>query len=393
MSDISHFDHDLADELTRIVGGVMSVDDVTYTPVSGITVRFRGHLLMDSAEAFDLLEERFRPLGHIPIFRKEADRDVVLALEGSFNARPRPIWPNVLLLVLTVISLLMVGAEIELAHREVEVESITILLTHLWMGWPYALSVLLILGAHELGHYFAAKRHRVPATLPYFIPLPPPFSLFGTMGAFINLRAPMRNRRAMLDIGVAGPLAGMVFAVPILFIGLATSPVLPLPTDTPYLVEGNSILYAVAKFLIFGRWLPSGGADVFINQIAQAGWTGLLVTGLNLIPLGQLDGGHVIYTLLGERARKLYWPVMGVLAVMAILVSDAWMIWLAILLIFGRSYAVPLDMITPLDGRRRMIGIMAMVLFILVFVPDPIRLVEPVATVRDQVFMLIRTLP
>ncbi len=127
---------------------------------------------------------------------------------------------------------------------------------------------MLILGAHELGHYFAARYHKVPVTLPYFIPLPPPFSLFGTLGAFIQLKAPIKSRRALLDVGAAGPLAGFVFALPILIYGLATSPVGPigpLPADGVILLEGNSILYALTKFMIFGQFLPNGNLDVQLN--------------------------------------------------------------------------------------------------------------------------------
>ena len=242
-----------------------------------------------------------------------------------------------------------------------------------WRGWPYALSLILILGTHELGHYFAARYHRVNVTLPYFIPLP--IGFFGTLGAFIQLREPMRNRKILFDVGVAGPLAGLIVAVPVLLIGLATSHVEPLPDET-YVLEGNSLLYAAAKLVVFGELLPNGEEDVFINQLAKAGWTGLLITGLNLIPLGQLDGGHVIFTLIGKHARRLYLPVLGTFVVLS-LYSSAWLPWTLILFFVGRLYAVPLDMITPLDTRRRWIGYAALLIFVLVFVPLPLQVIEP----------------
>src|SRR5690606_10828231 len=141
-------------------------------------------------------------------------------------------------------------------------------LWQIWRGWPFAASILLILGAHELGHYFAARRHNVPVTLPYFIPMP--LSLFGTLGAFIRLQGPVNNRRALFDVGAAGPLAGLVFALPILFFGLATSDVGPISPGG--LFEGNSVLYSALKYLVFGRLLPGGGEDVYLNQVAWAGW-------------------------------------------------------------------------------------------------------------------------
>jgi Zn-dependent protease len=175
-----------------------------------------------------------------------------------------------------------------------------------WRGLPYALSILAILGGHELGHYFVARYHRVATSLPYFIPLP--FGIIGTMGAVINLRAPIKNRRVLLDIAVAGPLVGVLIAVPILFYGLATSTV--TYSTEGGLIEGNSILYAVAKIAILGEFYPNGEMDVFINQMAWAGWVGLLVTAFNLVPISQLDGGRILRAYLGEKAHTLHMPFL-----------------------------------------------------------------------------------
>jgi membrane-associated protease RseP (regulator of RpoE activity) len=197
------------------------------------------------------------------------------------------------------------------------------------------------------------------------------------MGAFIRLKAPVKNRRALLDVGAAGPLAGLCFALPILLYGLATSPVGPLPTDG-YIAEGNSLLYLLAKLAIFGRILPSGGIDVSLNQVAWAGWVGLLVTGLNLIPVGQLDGGHVAYVLLGKKARQLFWPIIIGLGALVLLTGTVmWALWIVLLYYFGRFYAEPLDDVTPLDSRRRLVAIFTLFLFVLVFIPIPIRVVFP----------------
>jgi membrane-associated protease RseP (regulator of RpoE activity) len=226
---------------------------------------------------------------------------------------------------------------------------------------------MLILGAHELGHYFAARRHRQSVSLPYFIPMP--FTFLGTMGAVIRSREPMKNRRTLMDIGAAGPLAGLVFAIPILFIGLYTSQVDLIPAQG--LREGNSALYAVAKLITKGEFLPNDTYDVFMNQMTLAGWLGLLVTGLNLIPVGQLDGGHVLYSLVGRYARRAYYPVIGGMVVLAVMAPQIWGFWVVILFFLGRLYAPPLDDITTLDPRRRAVAIATLVVFALTFVPLP----------------------
>ncbi len=370
------------DSIREAVAEVFLIEHETLNPVEGVMVLFTGSLVMDSEEAYEQLDSRLEPLAYMALFREQLGEQVIQVVPGRVDPEPRAWWPNAVLLILTVLSLLYTGAGIALGEALLDDPGRQ--LSEFWRGWPYALSLILILGAHELGHYFAARRHNIPVTLPYFIPLP--FGFFGTLGAFIQLRAPIRNRKMLLDVGVSGPLAGMVFAVPILLIGLATAPVQHLPTEGVYLLEGNSILYALAKIVTFGRFLPDGQMDVFLNQLTQAGWTGLFVTGLNLIPVGQLDGGHVVFTLFGSRARTFYLPAVFLMFVLAITVSEAWYLWVFLLLIFGRAYATPLDMITPLDGRRRALGLLALVVFVLVFVPNPLQIVEVTPAVPVGVF-------
>jgi membrane-associated protease RseP (regulator of RpoE activity) len=298
---------------------------------------------------------------------EEADgRTALVALPVVF-AQHRPRWIiNLVLLLLTIASTLYIGA---LYGLEPMTRPIQIL-----RGWPFALSILLILGAHEMGHYFAARRHNVPVTLPFFIPMP--WSYFGTLGAFIQLRGPVTNRRALFDVGAAGPLAGLVFAVPVLLYGLATSDLGTIASGQAY--EGNSLLYLLAKLLVFGRILPGNGVDVYLNQVAWAGWVGLFVTGLNLLPVGQLDGGHVSYALFGERSRLFLWPTILALALIVVYSwrqgapALTWVLWIFLLLSFGRVHARPLEDITPLDPRRRALAIFTLALFFLCFVPLPL---------------------
>jgi membrane-associated protease RseP (regulator of RpoE activity) len=276
---------------------------------------------------------------------------------------------------------------------------LTALLGNIDNGIIFTVSLLGILTAHEFGHYFAARFHKTEVSLPYFFPFP---SLFGTMGAFIRLKEPPRNRRALLDIGLAGPLAGFILAVPILLVGIALSEISTLPAS-PHealgtILEGNSLLYLGAKFLVTGEllpmplsygdsspiiyWLrylfvglpmPYGGRDILMHPMAWAGWAGLLVTSLNLIPSGQLDGGHTIYVLFGRAATRLRPFLLAVLVLMGF-VWSGWYIWAFLIYLMGRTFAVPRDDITPLDPRRRALAYLAIFIFVIVFTPVPLRI-------------------
>src|SRR5258708_9311175 len=204
---------DLRARLRAAVEEVFFVESENDDLPAPVTASYAGQLILESAAAYDKLDTLFAPMDHVPIFLVENNRQVVRAVRGRIQPRPRPWWPNAVLLILTILSLLFVGATMELS----EINRITDILR----GWPYALGVMLILGTHELGHYFAARYHKVAVTLPYFIPLPVPGS-FGTMGAFIQLRQPMRNRRILLDIGAAGPLGRLLVAIPCLLLRLPT---------------------------------------------------------------------------------------------------------------------------------------------------------------------------
>ena len=251
----------------------------------------------------------------------------------------------------------------------------------LWQGWKFAVPLLGILVTHELGHYVAAVIHRVPASLPMFIPMP--ISPFGTMGAVISMPEPIRSRNALLDIGAAGPLAGMAVAIPVLIIGLSQSEVRPL--EPGGLLEGQSLLYLLLKRLVVGP-IPEGH-DVYLTSTAFAGWTGLLVTTLNLLPVGQLDGGHVAYALFGERQNTLGRIFHATLPVM-FLVNLAvyrdsqpgmvWLIWFALLAVLRRASGgvdhPPTDEGEQLSPGRKAIAIGTLVLFVLIFMPTPLRL-------------------
>jgi membrane-associated protease RseP (regulator of RpoE activity) len=376
---------------------ILLIADTTFGGADSYFVRFRGRLKMDSIEAYRLISEKYRALGFTPLFRKDGDDHAVLAMKGTIDPPPSPVWVNALMFALTVVSVLYVGASYGYQGSTAP-STLPEWMSYWSAGIPFLASMLGILLAHELGHYFAARYHKVAVTLPYFIPLP---TLFGTLGAFIMLKSPPTNRRVLLDIGIAGPLAGLVVAVPILIYGLATSPLQTIPTTFPpgqgVVFEGNSILYIAIKYLVFGKWLPTpsdfgglpplfymlryyllgfplplGGLDVTLNALAWAGWGGLLVTGMNLIPAGQLDGGHALYVLIGKRAR-LAQPIILVVLIALGFFYTGWFIWAALIFfVVGRAHAEPLDQITEVDGARKFLAVLALVLFFLVITPIPL---------------------
>ena len=265
-------------------------------------------------------------------------------------------------------------------------------------GGPYFAGALMgILLCHELGHYVVGRRRGVDVSLPYFIPMPPQLT-FGTLGAVIRMRTSISDRNALFDVGAAGPIAGLVVAIPLLVIGLCMSTIGPVgPAD---MIEGNSILYALLKLAVFGRWLPGGGVDVQLHPMAFAGWVGLLITMINLMPIGQLDGGHVARAALGQAHEKwsarlhVALPVVGLViggSMFAIAlgygkgVVDAlsyaqsgllpWLVW-ALMLGWMRQrageYHPPVSE-TLLDPHRRRYAIAMLVIFLLIATPVPFR--------------------
>ena len=264
-------------------------------------------------------------------------------------------------------------------------------------GIYFAGTLMGILACHEAGHYITSRHHGVEVSLPYFIPLPPIISL-GTLGAVIKMDKPISDRNQLFDVGASGPLCGLIVAVPLLGIGLHLSTI--GPTQPGSMLEGNSVLYALMKLAIFKRWLPSGGIDVQLHPMAFAGWVGLLVTMINLLPIGQLDGGHVARAVLGQRherfSERLHFvlPIIGVVigsimfAVALIAGRDVlgalfyasygvipWSIWALLLGVMRRrsgEYHPPVGDV-PLDASRRRSAMAMLFVFCLIATPVPFR--------------------
>jgi membrane-associated protease RseP (regulator of RpoE activity) len=242
-------------------------------------------------------------------------------------------------------------------------------------GLWYSATLLLILGAHEMGHYLACRYHRVDATLPYFLPAPLP--LTGTVGAFIRIREAFPNRRILFDIGIAGPLAGFLVLIPMLLAGLAMSNVAKLPADFVGYSLGEPLFFRLATWLVWGG-VPDGHS-LNMHPVVFASWFGLLATALNLMPFGQLDGGHISYAALGRRSTSISLLTVSI-AIGLTFVSSSWMmmslLMLAMLVLFGPRHPSVLDESIELDASRRALALTAAAVFIVCFTPVPIELFE-----------------
>lgn len=398
--------------LNNFVSRIFRVEDVTAGEPKEWIVRYRGHLLSeDTVAAYDQLAEALHPYNITPLFRKEpGDKQIIFLVQSPVIPKiGSRIYINIILFVLTVLSVMLMGVDIPPSTISPDgTASISYLFLHILSGWPFALSMMGILFAHEMGHYIMCRYYKVPATLPYFLPAPL-LSPLGTFGAFIMMRGIPKNKRVLFDVGVAGPIAGLVIAVPVLFLGLSISHLGPIghaAAGASGFLEGNSIFYLFSKYVVFGKLLPEpvsmdgsspfiywlryfltahpipfNGTDVMLHNVALAGWAGLLVTALNLVPVGTLDGGHVVYGLFGEKARRIFPIAMGALIVLSFLpvlftlslsaFNFSWLLWIFILFWLGNVRTQPLDDITPLDGRRRALGFCMLLVFILLFTPIP----------------------
>ena len=267
---------------------------------------------------------------------------------------------NLILFILTIFTTLLAGAIME----GVDPLKNPLGIIH---GWPFSVTLMLILGFHEFGHYYFARKHHVNATLPYFIPAP---TFIGTFGAFIKIKSPIYRKDALLQIGAAGPIAGFIVAVPALIIGLSLSQIVEISSADIGITLGDSILIKFLTAVIF----PSLNStqDVMLHPIAFAGWIGLLVTMLNLLPIGQLDGGHIAYAMLGRKHDKVAKLALLALIPMGLL-SLNWLVWAVLILVLMRTTKHPPvhDVDAPLSTLNKRIGYTCLAIFILCFIPIP----------------------
>lgn len=306
---------------------------------------------------FDALRQELVPKDYIPTVTLEKGETLV-----HVQRRPRPrfrgVQVNLVFLVLTILTIVFFGGAWNWSDYSgkpiLSLESIG------YGAVFFSIPLLAILGCHEMGHYIVAKRYHVRASLPFFLPSVPPL---GTLGAFISMRDPIPNRRALLDIGVSGPLVGFAIAIPVTLAGLA------LTAATP----GGALAESPQPSLLFlalSKFFPFPG-PVVQHPLAFAGWVGLFVTAINLLPAGQLDGGHVARALLGRRQFYVSWAAVLLLFGLSFVGYPGWFIFGFLIFILGVRHPPPLNDLTPLDTRRKLIGIAAVVILIITFVPQP----------------------
>ena len=339
----------------------------------GRSLAFGGHLLVDPSTALDRLRPRLLPHGYTPFIRESAGVVWVHAIAQTEVAeRSRPLV-HLGLFLATVMTTLLAGTMVLGGVPPGELWQDP---TRIAVGLPFAASLLAILGVHEFGHYTLGRRHGMPVSLPYFIPVPPiPPFLLGTLGAVIRLRGAIRDRRALFDMAVAGPLAGLVVAVPVYVLGLRLSSVVHIPPDRAeggYVRFGDALLPKLIERLTLGSLPPD--FDILLHPVGVAAWFGFFVTALNLIPAGQLDGGHIVYAIFGRRHALISKLAVGGLILIGLWYQSInWLVWAALIIgVMGFQHSPTMDDITPLDGRRRALGLFALILLFLLLPPVPL---------------------
>jgi len=341
--------------LARQLLGVFEVEE---WQVQGAAVRFRGNLLAQPETAVAILRQRLEPVGFLPLLPSTREILILPIPAGAKRGVAEKPWPQILLFVTTIFTTLFVGA---LGQGADPFSDPTTLL----VGLPFSVSLLSILGVHEMGHYLTARRYGVQVTLPYFIPAPVGL---GTFGAFIKMRSPVIDRRSLFDIGIAGPLAGLILAIPVLMIGLRLSEIVPSGGRLGISL-GSPLLFTLVQEMVLGP-IPEG-MDVLLHPVAFAGWIGLFVTALNLLPLGQLDGGHIAYALVGRQSEKLAFVTAVVLALLGLTFWLGWLFWAFLGFMLGFRHPQPMNDVTPLDPTRRLLGLGALLLLISLITPAP----------------------
>lgn len=321
--------------------------------------------------------------GFFPKIYKEDSRVLIHVSSRSIDVTSSRVWINVALFIITIFTTMMAGAV--LIGKDYFADFSNII-----YGWKYSLSVLAVLTAHEFGHYFAARYHQISATLPYYIPLPLPGFHFGTLGAFIKIKSPIQNRFALLDVGAAGPISGFVVSLFFLILGYTSLPnsegiIQFVETIHPWgdlgegginLVLGKSLLFAFFNDFLAGGRLPMN--EVYHFPFIFAGWIGLLITAINLMPIGQLDGGHILYALVGRQARLIGVSAFALLIILNLFLiiqyfSFVWVLWIILIFVLiGFRHPPTMNDRVSLNSPRMVTGWFCLGLFIVCFPPLPL---------------------
>jgi Zn-dependent protease len=327
-------------------------------------------------EKFDSLRKSLSDKGYIPMLRHEKGEHVIYILKKK-GRKEKPIWINIFLLAATVVTATLTGSILYMEEFDIWNDSFSGLMPNilevfnienLFFGAAlFALPLMSILIVHEMGHYYISRKHGIRTSLPFFMPIPPILPSFniGTFGALISSRDPMPDKKALFDVGISGPLAGFIVALPVTAIGILNSS--PATTTEPITGEvmlGGSILFTIlANFLLD---IPAG-VPINLSLTAFAGWVGLLITSINLLPAGQLDGGHIFRAFLGEKQKYAGW-----IAIIIMIFTGWWFFAIIIVFMMGMMHPPPLNDSTKLDLKRKLLFLVALTILILCYIPYPI---------------------
>jgi len=348
------------DEITERVEDVFVIHE--FFEKKGRLIYIGYFVTPDIREGLNYLKERLKEIGYIPSVHKLRDMYYALEILPEQKLTPRDFLVPAILFFLTVLTTMFAGAMHYLGSFEKFINEFPRSLIY---GFPFSFALLSILLSHEMGHFLTSRKYGVQATLPFFIPVPHP--LIGTFGAFIKMKSVIPDKKTLLRIGAAGPLAGIIVSIPFTIWGIIHSQVIPAQ-EGKGLFLGDPLLFKILVSLLRPDIPPD--ATLMIHPVAFAGWIGFFVTAMNLLPFSQLDGGHIIYALVGEKFGLIQLILFPFLILMGFL-WPGWFFWGFLLLLFGLRHPPPIDNITPLEKKDKIIGVICIIVFFFTFHPVP----------------------
>jgi membrane-associated protease RseP (regulator of RpoE activity) len=333
-----------------ILNGYIILEDGIYVSIS---------IYNDLKSKISSMEDELIKNGYYMEIKDIENSKVIIKIFEAPKPQKQNYILHLVLFILTIISTLMAGA-FQLGANPFSLEILK--------GLPFSISIMTILLFHEMGHYILSRKFKVDATLPYFIPFPNP--IIGTMGAVIRIRSIIPNKKSLLYIGAAGPWLGLIVAIIALIIGLKLSKIVPNTPSGEGFTLGESLLFKIIANLVIG---DIENKIIILHPIAFAGWLGLFVTNLNLIPIGQLDGGHIAYSLFGKYQKYISIITWIFLIIFGFLYWSGWLVWAILTLILGLTHPKPLNDFTELSKKDKIYAVLSLILFILTFMPNPIK--------------------
>ncbi|MFQ5459167.1 MAG: site-2 protease family protein [Anaerolineae bacterium] len=359
-------------DLEEAVAPVFSVHEVE-SRAGGRIIVMKGRFLRSPEMVYEEVAAPLRAQGFVPVLRQEGGLDVLMAYPApGIRGATRPLL-HLGLFVATVLSTLWAGTLQSIG----QVPTLTLFLRHWTEGLPFTIALLGILGVHEFGHYFVARRYGLDVTLPYFIPFPLN-AYTGTLGAVIRIRSPFESRKALFDVGIAGPLAGLAVAVPVVAMGLQRAELMTFSPRTDVLVFNEPLLFQWMARAIVGERPP--GTDILMNPLLMAGWLGFLITAINLLPVSQLDGGHIAYSILGRLYRPFAWAIFLAVVIVTVMRTQGFGLMALFIFIMGIDHPPALNDLTRVGGRRVALGILTLLLALTLVTLTPFETIPAAAS-------------